>query len=177
MSPVCTHLGCAVPIASEKERQSKPNLAFKCPCHGGQFDKFGNNIGGPPPRPCWQTRGGVMQPQRNKIWIFIAHALGVTIVFIVFRRVGWLSGWEVDKLYRTVQSFGVWAPFVAIGLMILHSFLPIPGEIIAIINGMAFGSIWGVIYTWLGVMAGAYVSFFYISMVWIANYSLDVSET
>lgn len=51
MSPVCTHLGCTVASALEKERQSKPNLAFKCPCHGGQFDKFGNNIDGPPPRP------------------------------------------------------------------------------------------------------------------------------
>jgi menaquinol-cytochrome c reductase iron-sulfur subunit len=51
MSPVCTHLGCTVASALEKERQSKPDLAFKCPCHGGEFDEFGNNIGGPPPSP------------------------------------------------------------------------------------------------------------------------------
>jgi len=51
MSPVCTHLECTVASALEKERQSKPNLVFKCPCHGGEFDEFGNNIDGPPPRP------------------------------------------------------------------------------------------------------------------------------
>jgi menaquinol-cytochrome c reductase iron-sulfur subunit len=51
MSPVCTHLGCTVPFASEKERQTKANLAFRCPCHGGEFDELGRNIGGPPPRP------------------------------------------------------------------------------------------------------------------------------
>lgn len=51
MSPICTHLGCTVPFASEKDQQSKPNLAFKCPCHGGEFDEWGRNIGGPPPRP------------------------------------------------------------------------------------------------------------------------------
>jgi|DewCreStandDraft_2_1066082.scaffolds.fasta_scaffold72026_1 uncharacterized membrane protein YdjX (TVP38/TMEM64 family) len=39
-------------------------------------------------------------------------------------------------------------------------FLPLSREIIAMINVMAFGSVWGVVYTWLGAMAGAYVSFF-----------------
>ncbi len=38
-------------MASKEEQQSKANLAFKCPCHGGEFDEFGRNIGGPPPRP------------------------------------------------------------------------------------------------------------------------------
>lgn len=51
MSPVCTHLGCTVPFASKEEQKSIPNLVFKCPCHGGEFDKLGRNIGGPPPRP------------------------------------------------------------------------------------------------------------------------------
>jgi menaquinol-cytochrome c reductase iron-sulfur subunit len=51
MSPVCTHLACTVPFASEEEQKSKPGLVFKCPCHGGEFDKMGINVGGPPPRP------------------------------------------------------------------------------------------------------------------------------
>jgi menaquinol-cytochrome c reductase iron-sulfur subunit len=51
MSPICTHLGCTVPFASEKDQKSKPNLALKCPCHGGEFDEWGRIIGGPPPRP------------------------------------------------------------------------------------------------------------------------------
>jgi menaquinol-cytochrome c reductase iron-sulfur subunit len=44
MSNVCTHLGCRVRwVADRKE--------FFCPCHNGVFDKDGNVISGPPPRP------------------------------------------------------------------------------------------------------------------------------
>ncbi|WP_270179812.1 QcrA and Rieske domain-containing protein [Alkalihalobacillus sp. CinArs1] len=49
MSPVCTHLGCTVPFADEAQRMN--NIEFFCPCHGGQYDEAGMNIGGPPPRP------------------------------------------------------------------------------------------------------------------------------
>lgn len=51
MSPICTHLGCTVPTASEEAKQKNPRLAFLCPCHGGEYDATGINIGGPPPRP------------------------------------------------------------------------------------------------------------------------------
>jgi len=65
MSPVCTHLGCTVPFASKEDQQAVPNLVFKCPCHGGEYDKLGRNIGGPPPRPL-----DVFQPiiQEGKVY-------------------------------------------------------------------------------------------------------------
>lgn len=40
----CTHLGCVVRWDSITER-------FLCACHGGTFDKHGNVLDGPPPRP------------------------------------------------------------------------------------------------------------------------------
>lgn len=40
----CTHLGCAVPWVPEENR-------FHCPCHGSLYDKHGEVIGGPAPRP------------------------------------------------------------------------------------------------------------------------------
>lgn len=49
MSPICTHLGCTVPYADEEKQ--KQGIKFFCPCHGGQYDEMGVNIGGPPPRP------------------------------------------------------------------------------------------------------------------------------
>lgn len=49
MSPICTHLGCTAGDA-EVEMQKK-GVRFYCPCHGGQYDEFGINVGGPPPRP------------------------------------------------------------------------------------------------------------------------------
>jgi Rieske Fe-S protein len=44
MSNVCTHLGCRVRWIAEQNQ-------FFCPCHNGIFDKIGNVVDGPPPRP------------------------------------------------------------------------------------------------------------------------------
>jgi cytochrome b6-f complex iron-sulfur subunit len=40
----CTHLGCAVPWIEAEGH-------FHCPCHGSVFNKVGEVIGGPAPRP------------------------------------------------------------------------------------------------------------------------------
>ena len=44
MSNVCTHLGCRVRWIEDQQQ-------FFCPCHNGVFDKTGNVVSGPPPRP------------------------------------------------------------------------------------------------------------------------------
>lgn len=43
-SPVCSHTGCNVAWRSAE------NL-FVCPCHGGRYDRRGEVVSGPPPRP------------------------------------------------------------------------------------------------------------------------------
>ncbi|MEK6256281.1 MAG: ubiquinol-cytochrome c reductase iron-sulfur subunit [Chloroflexota bacterium] len=44
MSNICTHLGCRVRwVAGETQ--------FFCPCHNAAFDKNGEVVSGPPPRP------------------------------------------------------------------------------------------------------------------------------
>tara|TARA_B100000315_G_scaffold260158_1_gene319605 strand:+ start:5964 stop:6422 length:459 start_codon:yes stop_codon:yes gene_type:complete len=43
ISAVCTHLGCTVKLAQKNQ--------FHCPCHGSKFDKHGNVISGPAPKP------------------------------------------------------------------------------------------------------------------------------
>jgi len=44
VSAVCTHLGCITNWKSEEE-------IIACPCHGSKFDKEGNVLEGPAPRP------------------------------------------------------------------------------------------------------------------------------
>jgi Rieske Fe-S protein len=44
MSNICTHLACRVRWISDREQ-------FFCPCHNAIFDKEGNVVAGPPPRP------------------------------------------------------------------------------------------------------------------------------
>ena len=44
LSAVCQHLGCRV-------RWDAPRKQFRCPCHGGVYDRDGHVVSGPPPRP------------------------------------------------------------------------------------------------------------------------------
>ena len=44
MSNICTHLGCRVRWISDEQQ-------FFCPCHNAQFDKNGDVVAGPPPKP------------------------------------------------------------------------------------------------------------------------------
>ena len=44
MSNICTHLGCRVRWIADSDQ-------FYCPCHVGIFDREGNVVAGPPPRP------------------------------------------------------------------------------------------------------------------------------
>lgn len=44
MSNICTHLGCRVRWISDEGQ-------FFCPCHNAIFDKNGEVVSGPPPRP------------------------------------------------------------------------------------------------------------------------------
>jgi menaquinol-cytochrome c reductase iron-sulfur subunit len=44
LSNVCTHLGCRVRWIADKN-------SFYCPCHNGVFNKDGQVVSGPPPRP------------------------------------------------------------------------------------------------------------------------------
>ena len=44
LSATCTHLGCRVSWIAESKQ-------FKCPCHGGVYDRDGRVVSGPPPAP------------------------------------------------------------------------------------------------------------------------------
>jgi menaquinol-cytochrome c reductase iron-sulfur subunit len=44
MSSICTHLGCRVRWIADQDQ-------FFCPCHNATFDRTGEVISGPPPRP------------------------------------------------------------------------------------------------------------------------------
>ncbi len=58
-----------------------------------------------------------------------------------------------------IKSWGDWAVVASIGLMVLHSLVPFPAELVTFANGMLFGPVWGVVVTWVGAMLGAALAF------------------
>jgi Rieske Fe-S protein len=55
-SAVCTHLSCTVRFKPDSQ-------SIWCPCHDGQFDLRGRNVGGPPPSPLPQHKVSVRGDQ------------------------------------------------------------------------------------------------------------------
>jgi uncharacterized membrane protein YdjX (TVP38/TMEM64 family) len=71
-----------------------------------------------------------------------------------------LSRGDVDALRDYIVSFGVWAPFVSLLLMIVQAVAaPIPGFIVIFANGLAFGVFWGGLLSLLGQTLAAVVCF------------------
>lgn len=70
-----------------------------------------------------------------------------------------VSGLSVESITELVRSWGAWGVAVIIGLMIVHSFIPFPAEVVAIAAGMCYGAFWGMVVTWAGAMLGACLAF------------------
>jgi uncharacterized membrane protein YdjX (TVP38/TMEM64 family) len=70
-----------------------------------------------------------------------------------------IVGLTPEEARRYIRAWGAWAAVGAVALMVLHSFLPLPAEVIAMGNGMIFGPWLGMALTWTGAMIGAILSF------------------
>jgi len=70
-----------------------------------------------------------------------------------------LSAMNTADVEAMVESWAPWTWLGSIVLMVLHSFVPLPAEIIALANGMLFGPWWGVVVTWVGAMLGAVLAY------------------
>lgn len=66
---------------------------------------------------------------------------------------------STEAVENLIRSWGAWGVVGSIGLMVIHSFVPFPSEILAIANGMIYGPIWGSLVTWVGAMLGAFLAF------------------
>jgi len=69
---------------------------------------------------------------------------------------------EPAELSQKLQGFGAWGPVLIIVMMVLHSFVPIPAEVLALTAGAVFGTLMGAVLIWIGAMLGAALSY------WIA---------
>lgn len=65
----------------------------------------------------------------------------------------------IQNISYWIAELGAWGYPLAVLLMAGVAVLPIPAEIPAMMNGVLFGPVIGVIVTWTGAMIGAVVSF------------------
>ena len=95
-------------------------------------------------------------------------AVGLALLLIVAAIGGWvwlrargidLSGMSAADVEAMVKGWAPWSWLGSIALMVLHSFVPLPAEIIALANGMLFGPWWGMVVTWVGAMLGAVLAY------------------
>lgn len=70
-----------------------------------------------------------------------------------------LFGRSWAELAGLIRSQGHWGMAVAVGLMVVHSFVPFPAEFLTVANGAVYGPWLGSLVTWLGAMLGAFASF------------------
>jgi len=90
-----------------------------------------------------------------------ALLVGSTWAFGLWEPIADLSGFarSAEAAEERIRAWGAWGVAGSILLMILHSFIPFPAEMLAMANGMVFGPIWGTVITWVGAMLGAYLAF------------------
>ncbi|MED2975291.1 TVP38/TMEM64 family protein [Bacillus swezeyi] len=58
-----------------------------------------------------------------------------------------------------VLSFGIFAPLIYIGLLMIRPFLLLPASVFAVSGGLAFGPLFGSLYSFIGAAGGAFLSF------------------
>jgi uncharacterized membrane protein YdjX (TVP38/TMEM64 family) len=58
-----------------------------------------------------------------------------------------------------IDGIGNWGPVAIVALMVLHSFIPFPAELVALCAGAVFGTLFGSALIWTGAMIGASLSF------------------
>lgn len=97
---------------------------------------------------------------RFVLYAGLIAALLLSIVFVSVTAMGGLwAQTSIEEFEHLIESWGVWGVCAAIGLMVIHSFIPFPAEFVAIANGMVYGAFWGTVITWVGAMLGAFLSF------------------
>ncbi len=89
----------------------------------------------------------------------IGFAVLVAAVVAIGLSVDWARDLSSGEIERLIRSLGFWGVLGSVGLMIMHSFVPFPAELIAVANGMVYGPLWGTVITWTGAMLGALLAF------------------
>lgn len=89
---------------------------------------------------------------RTVIWILIALAL-LAVAYPQMQRIPQaVNSVRGDQVRAAVGRWGAWGPAVAVVLLVFHTFIPFPVELILAVNGAVFGFWLGLGVSWTGNM-------------------------
>ena len=102
------------------------------------------------------------QPRRFVTTLGIIKSLVVLILitgsaYLLWQHAEWFDNPSLIK--REVLAWGIWGPVIYVLLYAFGPSLLVPGAVMTIAGGLAFGTLWGSIYSLVGADAGALVAF------------------
>lgn len=114
-----------------------------------------------------------MKPKRSTLYKLLAIVAVACIYMFVpgvkattNKVVKMFSTLDIGSMKIYIKSFGLWAPFVSMVLMMFQSIAaPLPAFVITFANAWIFGWAWGALISWSGAMLGAALCF-YISKLY-----------
>lgn len=96
------------------------------------------------------------RPSIVLILLFVVLFAGFSLQF--GDSIGFL---DEQYLLDTLEWFGVFAPIVFLGLLLLEVIVaPLPGGVLPVVAVVMFGPVLGVFYGWLGNVLGSTIAFF-----------------
>lgn len=98
-----------------------------------------------------------MLTSKRIVTVVVLCVLLVFGIVLAYLARDYLASPEI--MANRLKEFGMWAPTVVVGLMILHCFVPFPAELLAFCAGAVFGLAYGTLLIWIGAMIGAALSF------------------
>lgn len=84
----------------------------------------------------------------------------VAVIYLAMYLLGW-TDLSREQIQEYVQSTGVWAPLIFIGISFLQvTIVPIPGAITILAGSYVFGAIKSFLYSYIGMLLGSFFAFF-----------------
>jgi uncharacterized membrane protein YdjX (TVP38/TMEM64 family) len=95
----------------------------------------------------------------SRFWRPAAAIAVFALVVIGVRASGVYDSLTVEGMRRLTAPYGSFAPAVFVAVCILATVLNMPAGMVLAIGAMLFGAVRGFVYGWVGVVAGATLSF------------------